>query len=129
MSEFVNMTSYSENEKHIRDNYDANKCYCGNKFVKFKVKEFNKICFLHDREYDAIDRVAHMLKEEYVNMTYEEIVDACRILKLLADRRFKLRMERESLDSFRLKILARIGYFMVRMLKDSYPINFKGINK
>lgn len=129
MSEFIDMTSYSDNEKHIKDDYDVNKCYCGNKFIKFKVKEFNKVCFLHDHEYDIIDTVAHMLKEQYVNMSYEEIVDACKNLKLLADQRFKLRMKRESLNSFRLKILAKIGYFMVRMLKDSYPINFKRTNK
>lgn len=129
MAEFIDMTDYSENEKYLKDNYDANKCYCGNKFIKFKVREFNKVCCLHDHEYDIIDRVAHMLKEEYVDMSYEDIVNVCKNLKLLADQRFKLRMKRESLNSFRLKILTKIGYFMVRMLKDSYPINFKGINK
>lgn len=129
MAEFIDLTSYSDNEKYLKENYDPEKCYCGNKFIKFKVKEFNKVCCLHDHEYDIIDTVAHMIKEDNVNMSYDEIIEICKNLKLLADRRFRTRMKRESINSLRLRILTRLGYFMVRLLKDSYPINFKSINK
>lgn len=129
MAEFIDMTSYSDNEKYLKNNYDNSKCYCGNKFIKFKVKEFNQVCCLHDHEYDVIDTIAHMIKEENVDISLQDIVEQCKPLKLLADQRFRARMRKLSTDSLRLKLFAQIGYLMVRVLKDSYPINFKSLNK
>lgn len=125
MADFVDMTSYSNDEKYTKDNYDEQTCYCGNKFLKFRIKEFNKVCFLHDHEYDVINIIAHMIKEENVTMSNEEIIAICSNLKLLADQRFRVRLKRESVNSLKLRIFTKIGYFMVRMLKDSYPIRFK----
>lgn len=40
----------------MNQKYNESKCYCGNKFLKLKVKEFNYCCYIHDNDYDILSQ-------------------------------------------------------------------------